>query len=276
MEAASMTTTVHIGKKPDADCNNRVVKQKISPEQLREQTGKETMPSIVDESSKRGTSPGTLADGETDEALVAAAKTGDERALATLINRHQLRIFAVAQRYTKLHEDAEDMVQQTFQKAFVNLHKFQGKSSFSTWLTRIAINESLMFLRRGRAARKLIDNRRSEDASSRELEILDSSPNPEMSYLQQETVHVLFSAMAQLSPTSRIAMELKELRELSGSDTARHLGVSLSAVKARVFHGRKKLRQILKDSTTSPRRSGCAVLGITRNNMSNDRLTSNA
>ena len=148
-----MTTTVHIGKKPDADCNHGAVKQNISPEPLREQTGVETMPSsIADESSKRGTSPGTLADGETDEALVAAAKTGDERAFATLINRHQSRIFAVAQRYTKLHEDAEDVVQQTFQKAFVNLHKFQGKSSFSTWLTRIAINESLMFLRRGRAA----------------------------------------------------------------------------------------------------------------------------
>ena len=126
------------------------------------------------------------------------------------------------------------------------LHKFQGKSSFATWLTRIAINESLMFLRKGRAPRKLTDDTRSEDTSSRELEILDSSPNPEMSYLQQETVHILFSAMAQLSPTLRIAMELKELRELSGSDTARHMGISVSAVKARVFHGRRKLRQIFK------------------------------
>jgi len=254
-----------------------VKQQHIARSQLREQSGEETMPSsIVDESSKRGASSGSLADAETDEALIAAAKTGDERAFATLINRHQSRVFALALGYTRIREDAEDIVQQTFQKVFVYLREFQGKSSFSTWLTRIAINESLMFLRRGRAARKLIDNTRSEDASSRELKILDSSPNPEMSYLQQETVHILFSAMAQLSPTSRIAMELKELRELSGSDTARHLGVSVSAVKARVFHGRRKLRQILKDSATSPRRSGCAVLGITGNNMSNDRLTSNA
>jgi len=189
----------------------------------------------------------------TDEDLVAAAKKGDELAFEMLFKRYQSRIIALALRYTRTREDAEDIVQQTFQKVFVYLHKFQGKSSFSTWLTRIAINEALMFLRRGRAAREIsIDDTRSEDASSRELEVLDSIPNPEMSYLQHEKVHILFSAMAQLSPALRITMELKELRELSGSDTARHLGVSLNAVKARVFHGRTKLRQILRHSTTSP------------------------
>jgi RNA polymerase sigma-70 factor, ECF subfamily len=213
----------------------------------------------------------------TDDELVAAAKRGDELAFEMLIKRYQSRIFALALRYTRIHEDAEDFVQQTFQKVFVYLRRFQEKSSFATWLTRIAINESLMFLRRGRAAREIsIDDPRSDDTSSRELEILDSNPNPEMSYLQQETVHILFSAMAQLRPALRITMELKELRELSGSDTARHLGVSLSAVKARVFHGRTKLGQILRHSTTSPRRSGRAFLGITGNGMSKNRLTSNA
>jgi len=212
----------------------------------------------------------------TDEDLVAAAKSGDELAFEMLIKRYQSRIFALALRYTRIREDAEDIVQQKFQKVFVYLHKFQGKSSFSTWLTRIAINESLMFLRRGRAAREIsIDDTRSEDASSRELEILDSSPNSEMSDLQQETVHILFSAMAQLRPALRITMELKELRELSGSDTARHMGVSVSAVKARVFHGRTKLRQMLRHSTTSPRRSGRTFLGINGNRMSKHRLTSN-
>jgi len=212
-----------------------------------------------------------------EEELVAAAKSGDEPAFEALFKRYQSRIFALALRYTRVREDAEDIVQQTFQKLFVYLHKFQGKCSFSTWLTRIAINESLMFLRRGRAVREIsIDNTRSEDARSRELEILDSSPSPEVSYLQRETVHILFSAMAQLSPALRIAMELKELRELSGSDTARHMGVSVGAVKARVFHGRRKLRQILRHSTTLPRRSGRTFLGTSGNRMSKNRLTSNA
>lgn len=212
-------------------------------------------PSPVNEINNRSVTPAAPAYSRTDEELVFAAKTGDELAFETLVKRYKSRIFAVALRYTRVHEDAEDIVQQTFQKLFRYLHNFQGKSSFSTWLTRIAINESLMFLRRGRALREVsIEDACGEDATSRGLEILDSGPNPEMSYLQQEAANVLFSAMTQLRPALRVAMELKELRELSGSDTARHMGVSLSAVKARVFHGRRKLRQILRGSTRPTRR----------------------
>ncbi len=77
-------------------------------------------------------------------ALVLAAKRGDGQAFEILIERYQKRILAVARRFTRIREDAEDVVQQSLQKAFVHLHKFEGKSSFSTWLTRIAINEALM------------------------------------------------------------------------------------------------------------------------------------
>src|SRR6201993_492377 len=82
-----------------------------------------------------------------EEKVVAAAKGGDEVAFETLFNRHQRKIFALAFRYTRVREDAEDIVQQTFQNAFVHLQTFEGKSSFSTWLTRIAINQALMLLR---------------------------------------------------------------------------------------------------------------------------------
>jgi len=90
-------------------------------------------------------------DAAADEELVAAAKRGDELGFESLAKRHQRKIFALAFRYTQVREDAEDIVQETFKKAFVHLQKFEGKSSFSTWLTRIAINESLMSLRRRRA-----------------------------------------------------------------------------------------------------------------------------
>src|SRR6201987_3882292 len=86
-----------------------------------------------------------------DEELVAASKNGDELGFESLAKRHQRRIFALAFRYTRVREDAEDRSEETFKKAFVHLQKFEGKSSFSTWLTRIAINESLMSLRRRRA-----------------------------------------------------------------------------------------------------------------------------
>jgi len=169
-------------------------------------------PSPVDDINNPDVATAGSGNPGTDEELVAAAKSGDELAFEMLIKRYQSRVFALALRYTRIHEDAEDIVQQTFQKAFVYLQKFQGKSAFATWLTRIAINESLMLLRRGRASREVsfIDSC-SEDATSRGLEILDSSPNLEMSYLQQEAVDILFSAMTQLRPGLRIAMELKEL-----------------------------------------------------------------
>jgi RNA polymerase sigma-70 factor, ECF subfamily len=199
----------------------------------------------------------------TDKDLVAAAKKGDDIAFETLIKRNESRIFAVALRYTRVHEDAEDIVQQTLQKVFVNLHKFQGKSSFSTWVTRIAMNESLMLLRKNRASREvsLEDAWRQAEASC-SLEVRGSSPDPEMSYLNREAAQILFSAMAQLKPRLRVAMELKEIQELSGPDTSRHMGVSLSAVKARVFHGRKKLRQLLGHSTSDPRRSTPNIFSI--------------
>src|ERR1700757_3900640 len=104
----------------------------------------------VDEIDKRRVTSGCFGDPGGDEALVAAAKRGDELAFERLVRRHRPRIFALALRYARVREDAEDIVQQTFQKAFVYLHRFQGKSSFSTWLSRIAINEALMLLRRGR------------------------------------------------------------------------------------------------------------------------------
>jgi RNA polymerase sigma-70 factor (ECF subfamily) len=86
---------------------------------------------------------------------VVAAKCGDGQAFEILIERNQRRILAVARRFTRIREDAEDIVQQSLQKAFAQLHRFEGKSRFSTWLTRIAINEALMFLRRGRGLREI-------------------------------------------------------------------------------------------------------------------------
>ena len=86
----------------------------------------------------------SFSDPAAEEAFVAAAKRGDEKAFEILVEHNQPRIYSLALRYTRVHEDAEDVVQETFLKAFVHLHRFEGKSSFSTWLTRIAINEALM------------------------------------------------------------------------------------------------------------------------------------
>src|SRR3984957_11007630 len=108
---------------------------------------------------------------EGDLILVAAAKGGNLRAFEILVERHEQRIFFVARRITSTREDAEDVVQQSFQKAFTHLGKFEGRSAFSSWLTRIAITEALMLLRRSRGLREvLIDDLNVNEETTTGLE----------------------------------------------------------------------------------------------------------
>ena len=208
-------------------------------------------------------------------ALVFAAKGGDGQAFEILIKRYQRRILAIARRFTRIREDAEDIVQQSFQKAFVHLHKFEGKSFFSTWLTRIAINEALMLLRRGRGLREVsIDDLSGDEETTLRLEMRDSRAGPETAFLQGERNQILYEAMDKLTPRTRTAIELRELRELSTAEAARAMGVSVGGVKARVFHGRRKLRRLLKrESVWMP---GETELASSRkaNGLSHDQLVS--
>lgn len=207
----------------------------------------------VDEVNVTSSSAGRLAP-EGDAALVAAAKTGDGSAFELLVRRNEGKIFSLAQRMTRNREDAEDVVQQTFQKAFIHLKKFEGDSLFSTWLTRIAINEALMLLRRKRGSHEVsIAESGAEDGAALPLEFPDSGPNPEDSCLRREQERILCAAVNELKPGLRKAIELRELGELSTGETAQVMGLSVAAVKARLFQGRKKLRQTLKRYVESTR-----------------------
>jgi RNA polymerase sigma-70 factor (ECF subfamily) len=178
--------------------------------------------------------------------LVVAAKNGDEQAFENLFKRYQRRTLAVVLRYTRVVEDAEDIVQQSFYKAFVHLCQFQGESSFSTWLTRIAINEALMFLRHIRLTREVsINSIDDAEGSPAILEKPDPNPNPESRYSQREEVRILSKAVRNLRPGLRTTIVLKELRELSASETACRMGLSVAAVKTRIFRGKRELRQEL-------------------------------
>jgi RNA polymerase sigma-70 factor (ECF subfamily) len=199
-----------------------------------------------DEANAASSSPDRLV-GPEDVALVAAAKIGDAHAFELLVERHERRVFSLAQRMTRNREDAEDVVQQSFQKAFVHLKKFEGESLFSTWLTRIAINEALMVLRKRRGTREVPiveSNTASETAAP--LDVPDVGPSPEDTCLQREQERILTAAVNELTPGMRRAIQLRELGELTTGETAQVMGLSVEAVKARVFHGRKKLRRTLK------------------------------
>jgi len=191
-------------------------------------------------------SPYSLSD-KGDMTLVAAAKNENRQAFEVLVERHARRIFSQARRMTRTREDAEDVVQQSLQKAFTHLRQFEGKSAFSTWLTRIVINEALIFLRKSRGLREVLINDSTEGEEALfAMEIPDSGPNPEDSYSQRERQHILLAAMKGLPHGTRRAFQLRELDERSTEETARIMGISINAVKARLFHGRRKLRERLK------------------------------
>jgi RNA polymerase sigma-70 factor, ECF subfamily len=138
-------------------------------------------------------------------------------------------------------------MQQTFQKAFLHLHQFEGRSSFSTWLTRVAINEAQMLHRKSGNTREVsIDDLNEHAETVTPLEIPDSAPDPEAAYSKREWRRMLSFALNELPRRTRRAIQLRDLDERSTEETARIMGMSVGAVKARIFQGRKRLRKRLE------------------------------
>jgi len=211
--------------------------------------------------------------------FLAAAKGGDPAAFETLCKQAASTVFRVAQRMMRNNEDAEDVVQESFQQAFVHLKSFNGDSRFSTWLTRIAINAALMKLRnKNRGWDVSLDESIETEESSFRIDIQDLGLNPEQLCAQGEQQQILSEALKVLTPAIRKAIELRELDERSNEETAQIMGISVSAVKARVFHGRRKLRNALNHFVGSACKSARGVSGSIRDTrpVSQDRIAINA
>jgi RNA polymerase sigma-70 factor (ECF subfamily) len=181
-----------------------------------------------------------------DETLVAATKRGDAQAFEELVLRHRQKVLAVAQRITNNWEDAEDVAQESLHKAFLHLDAFQEKSKFSAWLTRIAMNEAFMLLRRRRGVFQVLPENPDDGTKTSPEAFVDQSLNPEESCWQSERTEILTAALNRLGPKVGSTILLRDVEGRSIQETARILGASISAVKARVFHGRRKLRRTLK------------------------------
>jgi RNA polymerase sigma-70 factor (ECF subfamily) len=212
-------------------------------------------------------------------AFLAAAKHGDSAAFGVLCKQSADTVFRVARRIMRNDEDAEDVVQESFQRAFIHLNSFNGDSRFSTWLSRIAINAALMKLRKKDHLRDVsLDESPEPEQPSSRIDVEDQGPNPEQLYAQKERQRILSEAMSDLTPGMRKAFELRELDERSTEETARMMGISVGAVKARLFHGRRKLRERLKryvGSTWTYGRDASQAIGNTRR-VSQDRAACNA
>ena len=193
------------------------------------------------------TTCGTDVKNHSDGALVSAVKRGDMRAFEELVLRNRQRVLAVAQRITRNREDAEDVAQECFHKAFLHLGEFEEKARFSTWLTRIAMNEAFMLLRRKRGAVEVLTESTDDRGRPMSESFVDLGPSPEESCWQRERTEILSRAINRLSPNLRIAIVLCEIEELSAKETAGVLGASVTAVKSRLFHGRRKLQTTLRN-----------------------------
>lgn len=181
-----------------------------------------------------------------EEALVARAQAGDAQAFAELVERYERKIYRLARHITGNDEDAEDVLQEAFLKAYENLPGFQGQSKFYTWLVRIAVNEALMKLRRRKTGKMVsldetIDT--GEETMAREIAVWED--NPEEQYSREELRRILEEAIETLPPLYRTVFVLRDVDELSTEETAEALGISVPAVKSRLLRARLQLRDKL-------------------------------
>jgi len=182
-----------------------------------------------------------------DEAiLVAQSREGDTRAFGELVRRYEGKIFRLAQHVTQNREDAEDVLQETFLKAYEHLDQFQGNSKFYTWIVRIAVNQALMKLRRRKTDKSVsldesIDT--GEDTIVREIAAWDE--DPEQRFSREELGEILDKAIQSLEPPYRSVFVLRDIEELSTEETAEALDLSVPAVKSRLLRARLQLREKL-------------------------------
>ncbi len=178
--------------------------------------------------------------------LVQAARAGDLEAFGQLVKLYDRNVFRIAQHITHNEEDAQDVVQEAFLKAYTNLEQFQGNSKFYTWLVRIAVNEALMKLRKRRNSKTVsLDEDVETEEGSMPREVADWSPNPEQLYGQTELGDILKKTIQGLSPAFRTVFVLRDVEGLSTEETAETLSLSVPAVKSRLLRARLQLRERL-------------------------------
>jgi RNA polymerase sigma-70 factor, ECF subfamily len=189
-----------------------------------------------------------------EQRLVAEAKSGRAIAFGELYKLHRLRVYRAAFRVLRNHQDAEDAVQRCFQRAFINLARFREDSTFSTWVTRIVINEALMLLRQRKTTATFSGPDNDEGEIFSELNITDNAPTPEQAAAENELHAALTQAISHLRQSLQAVVLLRDLQGLTSEETARRLGLTVSAVKARIFHARRCLRRQLERKFKSARR----------------------
>jgi RNA polymerase sigma-70 factor (ECF subfamily) len=189
---------------------------------------------------------------QSDATAVAQVRAGNYDAFGVLVERHSRNLFRLAFRMTGNEQDAEDIVQETFMKAYRQLAKFDGRASFSTWLYRIAANGSLDLIR-SRNRRQEQQEPAMEEGQEMSASVATGDPTPERLAFSVELKNLLAPALEQLSPMERAAFVLRHYEGLGTEDIGRALGVQTGAAKHSVFRAVQKLRRVLEPAVSSAR-----------------------
>jgi RNA polymerase sigma-70 factor (ECF subfamily) len=178
----------------------------------------------------------------TDEELVRRSKEDDERAFGELVSRYESKVYSLALRMVRNPEDAEDVLQDTFLRAYRGIKSFQGASTFSTWIYRITANSALMRLRK-----KQLPTVSIEDQDEREtpVNIADWTPGPVEQLMTQELQQEMDAAIQSLPPEFQQVFILRDVEEKSNAEVAEILDLSVAAVKSRLHRARLKVRNRL-------------------------------
>lgn len=204
---------------------------------------------------KIGRPPPEVPQVDPDAACIAQIQAGDSAAFEELVRRHGRRVYRTLAGILRRTEDIEDAVQDTFVRVFRHIGEFQGRSRFSTWLTRIAVNTGLQRLR-GRKEFESLDDNPVVLEEFRPRQIQAWQEDPEHSYSKAETRELILKALMKLPLKYRVVVTLRDLQQLSTAETASALGLEISSVKIRLFRGRLMLREALSPYFTKGHTKG--------------------
>jgi RNA polymerase sigma-70 factor (ECF subfamily) len=182
-----------------------------------------------------------------DVELVAMAKAGDKDAFGMLVERHESKVFGLCLKMLGNPEDAEDVLQEVFIKAYQALPGFREEARFSTWLYRIAHNACLMRIRKKKLETVSLDRPLDVEEGHIQRDVTDWTTDPRTDVMSEELSSVLSQHINELSPDNRIVFVLRDIHGLSTDDTANVLGLSVPAVKSRLHRARLYLRERLSD-----------------------------
>src|SRR5258708_18460544 len=209
----------------------------------------------------------------TDAAVVALVLAGDRDAFRTLVARHSRSIFRVVFRMTGNHQDAEEIIQETFLRAYKSLERFELRANFSTWLYRIAVNRTLDFLNARKTQMQTKDTyqiaENPDGEEGHQVQLPASGPGPERLLLSAEMKRKISGAMGTLSPAERVAFTMRHMEGRSIEEISKTLNLRASAAKDSVFRAVQKLRQQLEpfaspgSPTRPPPRRASAVTSTT-------------